>query len=69
MHSSTRYIGEIIGYQWPAGTFFLINVRTMLELFSNNSNNYWEELDKFDLDRWMVKILSKNHSFIMFGGD
>jgi cytochrome P450 len=67
MHTFTRYIdkpNEIAGYQWPADTFFLINVKAI-----HNSDNYWEEPDKFNPDRWMVENFEpKKHSFIMFGG-
>ncbi|PKC56642.1 cytochrome P450, partial [Rhizophagus irregularis] len=54
---------EIAGYQWPADTFFLINVQTI-----HNNGNYWEEPNEFNPDRWMNENFEpKKNSFIMFG--
>ncbi|RGB28475.1 cytochrome P450 [Rhizophagus diaphanus] len=67
MHSFTRYIdkpNEIAGYQWPADTLFIINVKAI-----HNNGYYWEEPNKFNPDRWMVENFEpKKNSFIMFGG-
>ncbi|PKY50704.1 cytochrome P450 [Rhizophagus irregularis] len=67
MHSFTRYIdkpNEIAGYQWPADTLFIINVKAI-----HNNDDYWEEPNKFNPDRWMVENFEpKKNSFIMFGG-
>jgi cytochrome P450 len=66
-HSFTRWIGEpeeIAGYQWPADTFFIIDIRAI-----HNNEDYWEEPNKFNPDRWMVENFEpKKNSFIMFGG-
>ncbi|CAB5108424.1 unnamed protein product [Rhizophagus irregularis] len=66
VHFNTRYIdkpSEIAGYQWPADTFFLINVQTI-----HNNGNYWEEPNEFNPDRWMNENFEpKKNSFIMFG--
>jgi cytochrome P450 len=66
-HIITRMIEkpeEITGYQWPAETFFVINITAV-----QNHRNYWEEPNKFNPDRWMVENFEpKKHSFIMFGG-
>jgi cytochrome P450 len=63
----SRWIGkpeEIAGYLWPADTLFLINVGAV-----HNNENYWEEPNKFNPDRWMVENFEpKKNSFIMFGG-
>ncbi|CAB4379621.1 unnamed protein product [Rhizophagus irregularis] len=66
VHLNTRYIdkpSEIAGYQWPAGTFFIINVGVI-----HNKDDYWEEPNKFNPDRWMDENFEpKKNSFIMFG--
>jgi cytochrome P450 len=55
---------EIAGYQWPTDTFFLINVSAI-----HNNEDYWEEPNKFNPDRWMVENFEpRKNSFIMFGG-
>jgi cytochrome P450 len=65
--SFTRWIEkpeEIAGYQWPADTFFLINISAI-----HNNEDYWEEPNKFNPDRWMAENFEpKKNSFIMFGG-
>ncbi|GBB92030.1 hypothetical protein RclHR1_19550002 [Rhizophagus clarus] len=66
-HSFARRIDQpdkIGGYQWPADTSFLINIRAI-----NNDDDYWEEPNKFNPDRWMVEGFEpKKNSFITFGG-
>ncbi|CAB4408556.1 unnamed protein product [Rhizophagus irregularis] len=66
-HMLTRCIDkpdEVAGYQWPAGTLFLINIKAI-----HNCDDYWEEPNKFNPDRWMVENFEpKKNSFIMFGG-
>jgi cytochrome P450 len=55
---------EIGGYQWPTDTMIRINMDTI-----HHSEEYWEEPDKFNPDRWMVEGFEpKKNSFIMFGG-
>jgi cytochrome P450 len=55
---------EIAGIQWPADTFFLINIEAI-----HNNDDYWEEPNKFNPDRWMEENFEpKKNSFIMFGG-
>ncbi|CAB4395366.1 unnamed protein product [Rhizophagus irregularis] len=55
---------EIGGYQWPADTIIRINIDAI-----HNNEEYWEEPDKFNPDRWMVEGFEpKKNSFIMFGG-
>jgi len=55
---------EVAGYQWPADTKFRVDT-----LAIHRHKDYWEEPDKFNPDRWMVKDFEpKKHSFIMFGG-
>ena len=55
---------EIAGYQWPAGTVLRINIDSI-----HSNEDYWEEPDKFNPDRWMAEGFEpKKHSFIMFGG-
>ncbi|CAI2170881.1 3493_t:CDS:2 [Funneliformis geosporum] len=55
---------EVAGYNWPAGTIFHINAVSI-----HKHNDYWEEPEKFNPDRWMVKGFEpKKYSFIMFGG-
>jgi cytochrome P450 len=64
VHSFTRLIDkpeEIAEYQWPACTYFLINVKAI-----HNNSDYWEEPNKFNPDRWIDE--PKKNSFIMFGG-
>lgn len=65
--SIIRTIGksdEIAGYQWPIDTMFRINSDAI-----QHNNDYWENPDKFNPDRWMVEGFEpKKHSFIMFGG-
>jgi cytochrome P450 len=65
--SFTRWIGkpeEIAGYQWPADTFFIINIKAI-----HSNEDYWEEPNKFNPDRWMVENFEpKKNSFVMFGG-
>ncbi|RIA88315.1 cytochrome P450, partial [Glomus cerebriforme] len=65
--SFNRYINkpdEIAGYNWPTGTTFRINVDAI-----HSHENYWEDSDKFNPDRWMVEgFEAKKYSFIMFGG-
>ena len=62
----TRYTDkpiEVAGYQWPAGTFFVINVGVI-----HNKDDYWEVPNKFNPDRWMDENFEpKKNSFIMFG--
>jgi cytochrome P450 len=66
-HTFTRWIEkpeEIAGYQWPADTFFLVNITAV-----HNDESYWEEPNKFNPDRWMVENFEpKKNSFVMFGG-
>jgi cytochrome P450 len=55
---------EIGGYQWPAGTMIRINIDAI-----HHNEEYWEDPDKFNPDRWMVESFEpKKNSFIMFGG-
>ncbi|GES74997.1 cytochrome P450 [Rhizophagus clarus] len=54
---------EIAGYQWPANTSFKINVRAI-----HHDEDYWEEPDKFNPDRWLVENFKAENSFMMFGG-
>ncbi|CAG8571222.1 8965_t:CDS:2 [Funneliformis caledonium] len=55
---------EIAGYNWPAGTMFHVSAVTI-----HKHHDYWEEPEKFNPDRWMVKGFEpKKYSFIMFGG-
>jgi cytochrome P450 len=55
---------EIAGYQWPADTFFLVNITAV-----HSNEDYWEEPNKFNPDRWMAENFEpKKNSFIMFGG-
>ncbi|PKY32920.1 cytochrome P450, partial [Rhizophagus irregularis] len=67
VHSFTRYIdkpnktGE---YHWPADSLFLIYSKAI-----HNNDEYWEEPNKFNPDRWMVENFEpKKNSFLMFGG-
>ncbi|GBC40433.2 cytochrome P450 [Rhizophagus irregularis DAOM 181602=DAOM 197198] len=66
MYSNIRYIDEpkeIAGYQWPAGITFLANIKAI-----HNKDDYWEEPNKFNPDRWMDENFEpKKDSFIMFG--
>ncbi|CAB5348951.1 unnamed protein product [Rhizophagus irregularis] len=41
---------EIGGYQWPADTIIRINIDAI-----HNNEEYWDEPDKFNPDRWMVE--------------
>ncbi|RGB39024.1 cytochrome P450 [Rhizophagus diaphanus] len=55
---------EIAGYQWPADIMIRINIDAI-----HNNEDYWEEYDKFNPDRWMAEGFEpKKHSFVMFGG-
>ncbi|EXX61231.1 cytochrome P450 [Rhizophagus irregularis DAOM 181602=DAOM 197198] len=55
---------EIGGYQWQAETIIRINIDAI-----HHNEEYWEEPDKFNPDRWMVEEFEpKKNSFIMFGG-
>ncbi|PKK77505.1 cytochrome P450 [Rhizophagus irregularis] len=67
VHSFERCINkpdEIAGYQWPADTSFLINVKAI-----HNNEDYWEEPNKFNPDRWMNESFEpKKNSYIVFGG-
>ncbi|EXX51654.1 C-22 sterol desaturase [Rhizophagus irregularis DAOM 197198w] len=55
---------EIGGYQWPADTMLRINIDAI-----HHNEEYWEEANKFNPDRWMVEGFEpKKNSFIMFGG-
>jgi cytochrome P450 len=67
IHSFSRYTDKpdvIAGYQWPADTFFLINIKSI-----HNNDEYWEEPNKFNPDRWLNENFEpKKNSFIMFGG-
>ncbi len=55
---------EIAGYKWPTGTMFHINPAAI-----HRHNDYWEEPEKFNPDRWMVEGYEpKKYAFIMFGG-
>ncbi|PKC55606.1 cytochrome P450, partial [Rhizophagus irregularis] len=55
---------EIGGYQWQAETIIRINIDAI-----HHNEEYWEEPDKFNPDRWMVEGFEpKKNSFIMFGG-
>ncbi|PKC72944.1 cytochrome P450 [Rhizophagus irregularis] len=55
---------EIGGYQWPADTMLRINIDAI-----HHNEEYWEEPNKFNPDRWMVEGFEpKKNSFIMFGG-
>jgi len=55
---------EIAGYKWPAGTTFHVNAVSI-----HKHKDYWEEPEKFNPDRWMVKSFEpEKYSFIMFGG-
>ncbi|PKY55867.1 cytochrome P450, partial [Rhizophagus irregularis] len=66
IYSNVRYIDEpkeIAGYQWPAGITFLANIKAI-----HNKDDYWEEPNKFNPDRWMNENFEpKKDSFIMFG--
>jgi cytochrome P450 len=66
-YTFTRWIDkpeEVAGYIWPADSLFLINVTAV-----HNNEEYWEEPNKFNPDRWMAKNFEpKKNSFIMFGG-
>ncbi|GBC07308.1 hypothetical protein RclHR1_07390002 [Rhizophagus clarus] len=65
-HSFARCIDkseEIAGYQWPVGTSFRFNVRAI-----HHDDDYWEEPNKFNPDRWLVENFETKNSFIMFGG-
>jgi cytochrome P450 len=66
-HSFTRWIDkpeEVAGYRWPADTLFLVNITAV-----HNNEDYWEEPNKFNPDRWMAENFEpKKNSFIMFGG-
>ncbi|GES75000.1 cytochrome P450 [Rhizophagus clarus] len=67
MHSFTRSFDEpceIAGYQWPANTLFIFNIKAL-----HNDSDYWEEPEKFNPDRWLVEGFEPNkNSFMMFGG-
>ncbi|CAB5212029.1 unnamed protein product [Rhizophagus irregularis] len=67
VNSFPRCLGkpdEIGGYQWPAETMIRINIDAI-----HHNEEYWEEPDKFNPDRWMVESFEpKKNSFIMFGG-
>src|SRR5581483_701228 len=55
---------EIAGYQWPAGTLFRVNSSAL-----HKNEDCWEEPEKFNPDRWLVKGFEpKKYSFVMFGG-
>ncbi|CAI2196850.1 6075_t:CDS:2, partial [Funneliformis geosporum] len=55
---------EIAGYKWPAGTMFHVNTASI-----HKNKDYWEEPERFNPDRWMIKDFEpKKFSFIMFGG-
>ncbi|PKC60243.1 cytochrome P450, partial [Rhizophagus irregularis] len=55
---------EIAGYQWPADTMLRINIDAM-----NLNEDYWDEPNKFNPDRWMVEGFEpKKKAFVMFGG-
>ena len=55
---------EVAGYQQPGGTKFRVDT-----LAINRHENYWEEPEKFNPDRWIVKGFEpKKYSFFMFGG-
>ncbi|GES74966.1 cytochrome P450 [Rhizophagus clarus] len=55
---------EIAGYNWPAGTMFHINAVTI-----HRHKDHWDEPNKFNPDRWMVKDFEPyKYSFVMFGG-
>ncbi|CAB4397271.1 unnamed protein product [Rhizophagus irregularis] len=48
----------------PAETIIRINIDAI-----HNNEEYWEELNKFNPDKWMVKGFEpKKNSFIIFGG-
>ncbi|EXX75288.1 sterol 14-demethylase [Rhizophagus irregularis DAOM 197198w] len=67
MRSFSRYTNKsdkIAGYQWPAGITFIIDIKAI-----HNKDDYWEEPNRFNPDRWMVENFEpKKNSFIMFGG-
>ncbi|POG72716.1 cytochrome P450 [Rhizophagus irregularis DAOM 181602=DAOM 197198] len=67
IHLLTRYIdkpNKVAEYHWPADSLFLINVKSV-----HNNDDYWEEPNKFNPDRWIVKNFEpKKGSFLMFGG-
>ncbi|PKC75548.1 cytochrome P450 [Rhizophagus irregularis] len=67
IHLLTRYIdkpNKVAEYHWPADSLFLINVKSV-----HNNDDYWEEPNKFNPDRWIVKNFEpKKGSFFMFGG-
>ncbi|GBB84830.1 hypothetical protein RclHR1_01140019 [Rhizophagus clarus] len=55
---------EIAGYKWPANT----HVRISIDAIHHN-NEYWEDPENFNPDRWMVEGFEpKKNSFITFGG-
>ncbi|GBB88003.1 hypothetical protein RclHR1_14500005 [Rhizophagus clarus] len=55
---------EIAGYQWPAETIIRIHIKAI-----HDNEEYWDEPEKFNPDRWMVEGFEpKKNSFIMFGG-
>ncbi|PKY52694.1 cytochrome P450, partial [Rhizophagus irregularis] len=67
VHLLTRYIdkpNKVAEYHWPADSLFLINVKAV-----HNNDDYWEEPNKFNPDRWIVENFEpKKSSFLMFGG-
>ncbi|GBB83163.1 hypothetical protein RclHR1_00010045 [Rhizophagus clarus] len=61
---TTSKSDEIAGYKWPANTMFRINIDAI-----HYKEEYWEEPDKFNPDRWLVEGSDpKKLSFLMFGG-
>ncbi|GES83214.1 cytochrome P450 [Rhizophagus clarus] len=55
---------EIAGYKWPANTHIRINIDAI-----HHSNEYWEDPEKFNPDRWLDEGFEpKKNSFITFGG-
>ncbi|POG67692.1 cytochrome P450 [Rhizophagus irregularis DAOM 181602=DAOM 197198] len=55
---------EIGGYQWPAETMIKISVDAI-----HHNEEYWDEPEKFNPDRWMVEGFEpRKNSFISFGG-
>ncbi|PKC65649.1 cytochrome P450 [Rhizophagus irregularis] len=64
MRSFSRYTNKsdkIAGYQWPAGITFIIDIKAI-----HNKDDYWEEPNRFNPDRWMVENFEpKKNSFIL----
>ena len=54
----------VAGRVWPEGTQYIINIHGM-----NNSEEYWDEPQKFNPDRWLNNAKSeKLMPHVVFGG-